>query len=423
MRSTTVHHLLLCLLLLGSGCAWGTLSPDSKSKAKHKESKFLRGPQDSDVFSLGLVSPEPWPKDILVHHEAYYKDTALRRFNGTTLGYVTPVSIKTLPQNGLRSNQCSCLQWNSHGYDVAKIFAKKFDIVSPVWLQIVKQGDDYAVAGTHDIDAGWMTDLRRKGKVQQQPQLRTVKIFPRIIFDHFTDRDIKLLLSDAQERTRLNDMLGRTCKEHGFDGLVLEVWSQLAGRIDDKILYAMVLQMAKELQKQQLRLILVIPPQRKDMPNLFGEKHLDKLYKHVYAFSLMTYDFSSLQRPGANAPLYWVRRTVEHMAPAGCHDVQLKRSKILMGLNMYGNDYTPDGGGPITYPQYLELVRHVKKHLTFDERDIENFFEIKTETGRHIVFYPSLYSINERIKLAQELGVGISIWELGQGLNYFYDLF
>ncbi|XP_034101481.1 chitinase domain-containing protein 1 [Drosophila albomicans] len=401
MNVSCVHIMLL--LLLCSQQATATLSPDSKSKSKHKESKFLRGPQDSDVFDLDLVSSEPLPKDILMHHDAYYKDTALRHFNGTTLGYVTP--------------------WNSHGYDVAKIFAKKFDIISPVWLQIVKQGNEYAVAGTHDIDAGWLTDVRRKGKVQQQPQMRTVKVFPRIIFDHFTDRDIKLLLSDAKERTKLNDLLIKTCKQHGFDGLVLEVWSQLAGRIDDQILFTLVLQMVKELQKQQLRLILVIPPQRKDTPNLFGEKHMNRLYKHVYAFSLMTYDFSSVQRPGANAPLYWVRKAVEHMTPNGCHDMETKRSKILLGLNMYGNDYTPDGGGPITFGQYLELVRHVKKHLTFDERDIENFFEIKSETGRHIVFYPTLHSINERIKLAKELGTGISIWELGQGLNYFYDLF
>lgn len=67
------------------------------------------------------------------------------------------------------------MQWNSHGYDVAKIFAKKFDIISPVWLQIVKHGDDYAIAGDHDIDAGWLNDLRRKGKVQQNQRLRTVK--------------------------------------------------------------------------------------------------------------------------------------------------------------------------------------------------------------------------------------------------------
>ncbi|XP_017047737.1 chitinase domain-containing protein 1 [Drosophila ficusphila] len=393
-------HLAVLLFLLTS--VQGTLSPDSqKSKSKTKESALRGGPQDNDVFDLGLVNREPLAKDIVFNHRGYFKETGLRRFNGTTLGYVTP--------------------WNSHGYDVAKIFAKKFDIISPVWLQIVKQGDRYSVAGTHDIDAGWVTDVRRKGK--QPHNQRTVKVFPRFIFDHFTDRDIKLLLSDAKERTKVNEVLIKCCKDNGFDGLVLEVWSQLAGRIDDKILYSLVLQMAKELQKQQLRLILVIPPFRKDTGNLFGEKHMDKLYKHIFAFSLMTYDFSSVQRPGANAPLYFVRKAVETIAPEGCPDQEAKRAKILLGLNMYGNDYTPDGGGPITFSQYLDLVRHVKKHLTYDERDVENFFEIKNDNGRHIVFYPTLHSINERIKLAQELGTGISIWELGQGLNYFYDLF
>ncbi|KAH8258549.1 hypothetical protein KR038_005527 [Drosophila bunnanda] len=401
MRSLNAH-LLLFAVLPQLMTVHGTLSPDSqKSKGKPKEANVLRGPQDNDVFDLGLVSPEPLAKDILVNHRAYFKETGMRRFNGTTLGYVTP--------------------WNSHGYDVAKMFAKKFDIISPVWLQVVKQGNGYAMAGTHDIDAGWLTDVRRKGKLAHNQ--RTVKVFPRFIFDHFTDRDIKLLLSNAQERTKVNDVLIKCCKDNGFDGLVLEVWSQLAGRIDDNILYALVLQMAKEFQKHQLRLILVVPPFRKDTGNLFGEKHMEKLYKHIFAFSLMTYDFSSVQRPGANAPLYFVRKAVETIAPPGCPDMEEKRAKILLGLNMYGNDYTPDGGGPITFSQYLDLVKHVKKHLTYDERDVENFFEVKNEDGRHIVFYPTLYSINERIKLAQELGTGISIWELGQGLNYFYDLF
>ncbi|XP_030380452.1 chitinase domain-containing protein 1 isoform X2 [Scaptodrosophila lebanonensis] len=376
---TLAIFLFMCL----SCCriSLSTISPNSKGK--QKEIKLLSGPQDKDVFELKLISEEPLATDIIVHNEAYYKDTKIRRFNGTALGYVTP--------------------WNSHGYDIAKIFAKKFDIISPVWLQIVKKKNNYTLAGTHDVDASWLSDVRRKGKVQM-PQQRAVKIFPRVIFDYFTDSDIKLLLSDAQERSKLNNELIRGCQEYGFDGVVLEVWSQLAGRIDDNYLYALVLQMAKDLEKQRLQLILVIPPYRKEMPNLFGEKHMERL-------------------PGANSPLYWARRAIELIAPDGCHDVEEKRRKILMGLNMYGNDYTPDGGTPITYSKYLELIRHVKKHLTYDERDVENFFEVKTQTGRHIVFYPTLHSIHERIKLAQELGVGVSLWELGQGLNYFYDLF
>ena len=54
------------------------------------------------------------------------------------------------------------LQWNSHGYDIAKMFAKKFTHISPVWLQAKLNADesDAIISGKHDIDYQWMRDLR-----------------------------------------------------------------------------------------------------------------------------------------------------------------------------------------------------------------------------------------------------------------------
>ncbi|XP_055917606.1 chitinase domain-containing protein 1 [Eupeodes corollae] len=376
-----------------------TISPGGGRSKANKQFKVKQGPQEDNVFDRNLVDEEPAARDIIIENAGYHKETSIRRFNGTVLGYVTA--------------------WNSHGYDVAKIFAKKFDIISPVWFQIVKTSNGYELAGKHDIDAGWIKDVRKAGRSGK----KNLKFYPRVIFDKFTEKDYSKLLSSAIERRLVNEVIVNTCIVHQFDGIVLEIWSQLAARVDDQYLYNLVIELSKEFQQAGLKLILVIPPMREEMHNLFGERHFERLYPHVTAFSLMTYDFSNVQRPGANAPLHWIKTSIENIVPSTAEHFQIKRKKILMGLNMYGNDYTPDGGGPIVAGQFLDLVKNVKKRLTYDEHDVENFFEIKITDGRHIVFYPTLFSINERIKLAQEMGVGISIWELGQGLDYFYDLF
>lgn len=177
---------------------------------------------------------------------------------------------------------------------------------------------------------------------------------------------------------------------------------------------------AAPLKSAGLALVLVVPPHRDHMQDLFSAENFNELYSSVTAFSLMTYDFSTLERPGANAPLHWVKSAVEHVCPKKSR----RRQKILLGLNMYGYDYTPQGGGTIMSREYLEYLKLHQGSLILDDHDKENFFELKgsSDGGRHIIFYPTLYSINERVKLAQELGTGLSVWELGQGLDYFYDL-
>lgn len=46
-------------------------------------------------------------------------------------------------------------QWNSHGYDVTKVFGAKFTLISPVWLQLKRHGRElFEVTGLHDVDQG-----------------------------------------------------------------------------------------------------------------------------------------------------------------------------------------------------------------------------------------------------------------------------
>ena len=99
-----------------------------------------------------------YPSDIINHYAAYYENNTSRNFDGNILGYVTP--------------------WNSHGYDVAKMFGDRISFVSPVWLQVQPSKEKnpsshYIIGGIHDIDKNWVEEVKKKNAL----------IVPRILFD------------------------------------------------------------------------------------------------------------------------------------------------------------------------------------------------------------------------------------------------
>lgn len=143
MKSNVFTGIIWLLLLVFVANA--TIMPPKKGKKKaniEKKWTINAGPVNQNVFDRGLLSEKPTVKEIIAEGNTYYRNTSARLFDGPTLGFVTP--------------------WNNHGYEVAKTFGDKFDIISPVWLRIVNQGKGkFEILGTKDIDEGWVADVRK----------------------------------------------------------------------------------------------------------------------------------------------------------------------------------------------------------------------------------------------------------------------
>ncbi|UJR23061.1 hypothetical protein I4U23_026086 [Adineta vaga] len=371
-------------------------------------------PVKSNVLQRNLVTENTNPQSILENHESYCSTCAeTREFTHPTLVYVTP--------------------WNSHGYDVAKIFTKKFDYISPVWLSIKRtSAEKYVIEGTHDIDKKWVELLKGNNP--------KVRIVPRVIFEKWSADDIHALFESEDEKQQLAGTFAKFLTEHNdlFDGYVLELLMQFRGASKATInhIISHIAEHVHEINVNDTKkeIILAIPP----YDELFDKNDFEMLYEHLDGFSIMTYDFPN-REPGPVAPLEWVENTMEKFSKPEIEGTV----KVFLGLNFYGYRYDrADAKGKTDQQQYAmkpiigrDYVDFLKKSFStaviiYDPRVHEHVTVVQSRPTKQqqqqlpqtIIFYPTLKSIHERLELAMKLNVGIAIWDGGQGLDYFYDL-
>ncbi|XP_023754495.1 uncharacterized protein LOC111902917 [Lactuca sativa] len=354
------------------------------------------------VYQRGLVKTDINYQEILTENAKVSENTSIRHFPNPVLAYVTP--------------------WNSKGYDLAKEFNSKITHISPVWYDLKSQGAEFILEGRHNVDKGWISDLRMKGNAL---------ILPRFVLEAIPMD----MLKKKKQRAKVIDLIITECKEMDFDGIVLESWSRWAayGVLHDPHMRKLALQFVKKLGESMhavgnLQLVYVIGPPRSDKVQEydFGPEDLQSLSDDVDGYSLMTYDFSNPQNPGPNAPLKWITSTLQLLLGGS----QNLSQKIFLGINFYGNDFVLQGGGlgggAILGRDYLSLLEKHKPELQWEKKSGEHFFLYSDENNnnivKHVVFYPSLMSIAMRLDEARSWGAGVSIWEIGQGLDYFFHL-
>ncbi|VDP17982.1 unnamed protein product [Soboliphyme baturini] len=223
-------------------------------------------------------------------------------------------------------------QWNNHGYDIAKSLAHKFDLISPVWFQVVSSPNGCQINGVHDLDQGWISDIRRNNSL--------IKIVPRFVFEKWDFSNFRILLSDENFQNRCITSVLDFMQRNRFDGAVIEgifqIHWMLFGETTKSVLM-MLWNIAEQLKSRHMLSVLVVPASLNEynvVSQYFTPQHYRQLVPYFDYFSVMLYDFPS-PKVTPVAPLYWVKASVELLI----NEMPNSTKKILMGLNFYGYDY------------------------------------------------------------------------------------
>ncbi|KAI8991663.1 glycoside hydrolase superfamily [Mycotypha africana] len=303
--------------------------------------------------------------------------------------------------------------------------------VSPVWFYIERRASmQFDILGEHDVDQGWMKETRDQVKSKG-------KILPRFQCRGWTSEDLQTFISSKAESFALASMIHQQVQKHKFDGVVIECGFPA--------FFPLLLSRLSQLLHHHGQQLIVV------LPAIMTEEHkkymqpdfLHAMAQYVDRFSLMSYDFSSHNpNGGPSAPIEWIMDNTEFITSLlGTEN----KHKLLVGLNMYAMSYlqtrAPEALVLRTVVEHLserqghrsndEDVHH-HHHLLTDDEDLnwdkesqEAWFIDMDEGGsrRGTVWLPTLRSIKNRVRFAEDYGVGLALWEVGQGLDYFYNLF
>jgi hypothetical protein len=296
------------------------------------------------------------------------------------------------------------------------------------------------------------------------PAARLVPLvsFERLDFGWFFGKD------DGFNEERAGRLLVALLQQHitlGLDGLVLDAHQYLA-RLDRQTradvapqLHIFVQLLAQQLSQQergQEALYLLVPPH----PELFSPEQLKQLAEPLGGFIVSTLNYSAVRgHAGPTAPLGWMRDALAALQPT-----ESSQPKLMATLPMLGWDFPlqkhhtkkkktkkgsqaeaeaeegddsedePFGGGvPVDGESYLRLLeRHTPGRLDWHAEAAEHVFSYEAAgepsasesdaADLRIVYYPSLKGLAERLGMLRGLGVGVAVWELGTGLDFFWDL-
>ncbi|WP_274363112.1 glycoside hydrolase family 18 protein [Paenibacillus thermotolerans] len=234
--------------------------------------------------------------------------------------------------------------------------------------------------------------------------------------DRFSAELGHILLNNEQVQTAFLNNIVRTAKQLGFRDIHFDLEFI---RPADREAYNRFLRRASErLHQEGFLMSTALAP--KTSAAQTGEWYTAHDYRAHGQYSdfvvIMTYEWGySGGPPMPVSPIEQVRRVLTYAV------TEMPASKIMMGQNLYGYDWTlpyvPGGqyARALSPQAAIALARREHAAIQYDSRAQAPFFNYTDNAGKaHRVWFEDARSIQAKFDLIKELGLrGISYWKLG----------
>jgi spore germination protein len=230
----------------------------------------------------------------------------------------------------------------------------------------------------------------------------------------FNDELGRILLNDMAIQDKFLNNVVQTAKKYGFRDIHFD-FEYL--RPEDKEAYNRFLRKAKQRFNQEGWLLstALAPKTSADQKGKWYEAHDYKAHGEIVDFVvIMTYEWGYSGGPAmAVSPIGPVREVIEYAL------TEMPASKIMMGQNLYGYDWTlPFKPGTtakaISPQQAIEIAAANNVNIQYDTKAQAPFFKYSAEGKDHEVWFEDARSIQAKFDLMKELKLrGMSYWKLG----------
>lgn len=225
------------------------------------------------------------------------------------------------------------------------------------------------------------------------------------------------VLSNESKRNKLIDNILTIVSKNGYSGVNIDLENMYSS---DKTYYSQFIKSLKEKLSPYgfITTVCVAAKTFDSKDNWTGAFDYTEIGKYADKIVLMTYDehyFGGTAGPIASSP--WIEKVLIYAID------KIPREKILMGLGIYGYDWSKNGTKVVTYKKSNMLFTIPGVVYNFDNNYKTPQITYNKDGVFHNVWYENNLSIQNKLNIVDKYNLGgIAIWKLGYDNEEFWKL-